>query len=183
MFEAKQPLETICVASPWRGKDKFVGLAYITNMLAEYKIPFKIYYDESSEQDTRSPIKFNLVNDKVLVFSYHMLKGLEFDHTIIFDTYHDLIGRVATKKEHAYHKYLIFVALTRAKKTLWICNLAMDKTLNTTIADILHGKKYINIEGNPIIGENFDDGMIKFPVSVTKFIETVNFGIHDTTYY
>ena len=124
VFNSKDKDETVCIASPSRGgkSKKAKGLAYIAGMLYRWKIPVERFYDESGDNELRRGSGFQMTKDKVMLTTFHGLKGLEFDYVFIFDVYQDLI-RPPTRTDHDNNAYLIYVALTRAIKSLYVCNM------------------------------------------------------------
>lgn len=120
-------LSQLAILCPVRGNNQksnqFLGLARMATCLESMNVPFVQLYDEASNsQGDERRIQYESVPGHVNLLTYHGSKGLEWDTVICADVWHELMLNVPTKEEQKEHKYLLYVATTRAKRRLilWI---------------------------------------------------------------
>ena len=108
-----------------RGSLKFItkqsklhGLARVTNLLDQCGIPFTQCYNESSDSDNQS--KFETRTGHVNVLTFHGSKGKEWNTVICCDVWHELLNTQPNRSELDDQKYLLFVAMTRARHHLFV---------------------------------------------------------------
>ena len=109
-----------------------LGLSLVANMLFEKGIPFMIHYSESDDNDdTKSGVASTIEGANtdysvVHLYTCHGSKGLEFDVVLFLNYHQSLMGRplntLKTSELLAY-RYLVYVALTRAKDYLYLFHL------------------------------------------------------------
>lgn len=109
-----------------------LGLSLVANMLFEKGIPFMIHYSESDDSDeSKSPAissteGANTDYSVVHLYTCHGSKGLEFDVVLFLNYHQTLMGRPFDKlktSELIAYRYLVYVALTRAKDYLYLFHL------------------------------------------------------------
>jgi hypothetical protein len=110
-------LKDIAILSPTRGRmgNRSHGLCLVSNILHQNKIPFKQFYEESSEEITSGQIKYQPETGYINILTYMGSKGLEWKYVIIIDADLCLINkRFLDKEKHLNDKYLLYVACSRA---------------------------------------------------------------------
>ena len=109
-----------------------LGLSLVSNMLFEKGIPFMIHYSESDDNDesksgaTSSTEGANTDYSVVHLYTCHGSKGLEFDVVLFLNYHQSLMGRPLDKlkaSELVAYRYLVYVALTRAKDYMYLFHL------------------------------------------------------------
>lgn len=115
-------LSEIAIICPTKGTGKFnsVGLSVFFNLFKVNKIPFKQLYDESGNNNERKK-DVDKVIGHVNLLTWHGTKGLEFDVVFVMDMYHNLFNIKPSEAEHQFNMYLLYVATTRASKTMFCC--------------------------------------------------------------
>ena len=99
-------------------QSKLHGLARVTNLLDQYSIPFIQGYNESSDSDNQT--RFETKSGHVNVLTFHGSKGKEWDTVICCDVWHELLNSQPSQSELNDQKYLLFVAMTRARHRLFV---------------------------------------------------------------
>lgn len=83
-----------------------------------------------------------LANQDYVVATYHASKGLEWDHVIIIDSTLDSMNK--RKKNQQEELRLAYVAITRAKKQLYILSLIDDQASMMTGANVTNPSIFTN---------------------------------------
>ncbi len=113
-----------------------IGLSFVAHVLHDAGVPFVQHYNDGKEKFTK---KFVLEKGKANLFTCHGSKGLEF-HTVIVINYHlNTFGRKPTENEYYDHRYLWYVAFSRAKHNLFIIK-ADNKMINPQIRTVCESK-------------------------------------------
>lgn len=144
----RQNIAILCPTAG-RGEGKTVGLSVITSLLEYNKIAYtQLYYESSNKIDRKHRNKVTLGH--VNLMTYHGSKGLEFDTVFVMDFYQNLMCGTPTKIQHAIHKYLLYVACSRAKKNMFICTynetVYMYGYINRWLKDVNEDTYDINID-------------------------------------
>jgi len=118
----KGDLSDIAIISSTRGikTDRGIGLSIFFNLLKLHKIPFVQGYEESSNCDERQRRAISIAGNVNLI-TLHGTKGLEFKIVFFVDCYQKLFNIQPTEKAHNEHRYILFVASSRAIDELYIC--------------------------------------------------------------
>lgn len=123
-FIKKYPKDksNIAIICPTRGTGTYttVGLSVIFNLLKENNIPFIQFYSESNHANYKNK-KFEIKENHVNLLTYHGTKGLEFDVVFVLDFYQFLTNIQPTETDHNIHRYLLYVACSRAIRYMMIC--------------------------------------------------------------
>jgi DNA polymerase III epsilon subunit-like protein len=140
----------IAIICPSRGVGSVtnVGLSYLSNMFSINGVRFNQLYEESRASDDKSKKKMRIVQNEVNLLTYHGTKGLEFDVVFVMDFFQDLFNIKPSETEHVIHRYLLYVACSRAKNKLFVCTYKPNS--------INHWLSYVN-------PRNY------FPISTIKF--------------
>lgn len=114
-------ISNIAILCPTRGTGQRsdVGLSVFFNLFKTQNIPCTQLYNEAGHDENE--VKKNIVNNQVNLLTYHGSKGLEFDVVFVMDFYQSLLNSRPTELEHRENQYLLYVAITRAKSTLYVC--------------------------------------------------------------
>lgn len=112
----------IAIIAPTRGIKTYntVGLSVIFNLLKQKGIAVNQLYDEAGRSDERRrdlARKSGCVN----LLTYHGTKGLEFQVVFVMDFYQNLTNIRPLQSEHNVHRYLLYVAVSRAINQLFVC--------------------------------------------------------------
>jgi hypothetical protein len=99
-----------------------LGLQWAAQTMRIHGIAVHLHYVESASDDhqrTTQEIK-DIVLDpkKVHMFTMHGSKGLEFDHVMLLNFHYNLMGKKPTTQDGENFKYLMFVGVSRAKRTM-----------------------------------------------------------------
>ena len=123
-------------------KSSFISMMHIYDKI-EKVYPVKLLVNILSDKEKRVDNKYNkamkqsLSNGEVYMSTIHGVKGLEFDSTIILGMRDSLMGRTITKDIEREHKFLRYVAYTRARINTYIVYG------NENDSDILINKKHV----------------------------------------
>ena len=131
-------ISNIAIVCPTRGVggDSIVGLAGIAHLLDSNNIPFNGMYNDTLSKYNQHVSKDKL-DGKVNLLTYHGTKGLEFDVVFVMDFYMNLFNIVPTESDYLIHRYLLYVVLSRAKRTMFICNSTdTKKNINNWIEPV-----------------------------------------------
>lgn len=116
-------LSKIAILAPTRGQIKYrrsKGLSLVANILSLNKIPFKQFYDESSEESDNI-INYKPEINKINLLTYMGSKGLQWDFVILIDANFGLINKKHFDiDKHHHDRYLLYVACSRAIKQMFI---------------------------------------------------------------
>ncbi len=110
-------------------QSKLHGLARVTNLLDQCGIPFIQGYNESSDSDNQT--RFETKSGHVNVLTFHGSKGKEWDTVICCDVWHELLNSQPSQSELNDQKYLLFVAMTRARHRLFVHIEQMENDENS----------------------------------------------------
>jgi len=118
-------LSEVAILCPTKGNKvssdgSIYGLSRMANLLDELKIPFVQMYNESGNQADSSEIKYEKIMGAVNLLTYHGSKGREWKVVICADLWFELMNRHPSVAQHHDHQYLIYVATTRAKDSLYV---------------------------------------------------------------
>jgi len=118
-------LSEIAILSPTRGKMREMGrshgLCFVSNLLYRAKIPFKQFYEESTEYVNEEGIRYEPEKGLINVMTYMGSKGLEWKYVIILDADMCLINkRQFDTLKHSHDQYLLYVACSRAIDNMYI---------------------------------------------------------------
>lgn len=99
-----------------------LGLQWAAQVLRIHGVPVHLHYIESTSDDhqraTHEMKDIVLDPKKVHMFTMHGSKGLEFDHVMLLNCHYNLMGKMPTLQDCENYKYLMFVGVSRAKKTM-----------------------------------------------------------------
>lgn len=121
-------ISEIAIISPTRGTNgrPNVGLSAISHLLKANDVPFHSQYNETLAKHNMD-INKNKREKHVNLLTYHGTKGLEFKVVFVMDFYIELFNIYPTEEEYNIHRYLLYVALSRASEELYICNCTDSK--------------------------------------------------------
>ena len=96
----------------------------VSGIMEREKIPFELVFvnDGSKDQTWEMIEKAAEKNSHVTVMTYHASKGLEFDRVYLPNLEYGKVphGRMLTLQELEEERRMFYVALTRAKESLWL---------------------------------------------------------------
>lgn len=115
---------------------KTISLSLICQFLFEAEINFITFYSDS-DKNSGSYMSANNTRREghVNILTCHGSKGLEFKMTIVVNYHFRTFKRQPTESDYYQHKYLWYVALSRAIEKLVIC-ASIDHQLFPTLAQI-----------------------------------------------
>jgi hypothetical protein len=121
----KMDLSDFAILSPTRGRmrggGKSHGLCFVSNILYKARIPFKQFYEESTDDVSADGIKYAPSPNHVNVLTYMGSKGLEWKYVLVIDADMCLINkRIFTEEKHNFDRYLLYVACSRAIDNMFI---------------------------------------------------------------
>lgn len=122
LYQRKMDISNIAIICPCRGIGSYdsVGLSVFFNLFKLHKVPFNQLYDESGLNDERKK-DVNKKPGHINLITYHGTKGLEFDVVFVMDFYQHLFNIKPTEQEHHLHRYLLYVATSRAISLMYVC--------------------------------------------------------------
>ena len=122
LYQKEKDLSDVAIICPTRGIGAFdsIGLSVFFNLFKTHKIPFNQLYDESGFNDERKK-DVNRIPGHINLLTYHGTKGLEFDVVFVMDFYQHFFNIKPTHEEHNIHRYLLYVACSRAKSLMYVC--------------------------------------------------------------
>ncbi len=134
-IDDKIDLSDFAILSPTRGRmrgsGKSHGLCFVSNILYKAKIPFKQFYEESTDEISADGIKYEPKKGHVNILTYMGSKGLEWKYVLVIDADMCLINkRIFTEEKHKHDQYLLYVACSRAIDNMFIfskCIIGGDK--------------------------------------------------------
>lgn len=115
----------IAILAPTRGRmvgyGRSHGLCLISNLLYKNKIKFKQFYEESTEEQQMTGIKYIPEKNHVNILTFMGSKGLEWKFVILIDVNICLINkRTFSEEKHKHDQYLLYVATSRAIENMVI---------------------------------------------------------------
>jgi len=121
IFSSKYAFEEIAIIGPIKksNENRNVGLNMIAAMLKNFGIPFCEHYSQGKDNmfDTqKKTVRVGHVN----LYTIHGSKGLEFKKVFVINVHFAAMGRRPTATEYNEHKYLWYVAFSRAINELTI---------------------------------------------------------------
>ena len=125
--------------------------------------------------------------DKVCLMTVHSVKGLEYDYVFIVGLEEGLfphMNSLLNESELEEERRLCYVAITRAKKKLFIIN-ARSRMIYGQESSNVASRFISEIDGN-LINKQFEEKEVEFKVNVEdKFYkdEEVNFSVGDFVYH
>jgi len=145
------------------------GLSRMANLLDANQIPFVQLYQESST--TEETTQYDTVPGHLNLLTFHGAKGKEWTTVICADVWFELMNRVPTAHQHTDHLYLLYVAMTRAKKEL-IIFMGREKHPSPYLYHIpMHFYEgFIYVKQPPKFNEQEDDRIY----NVTQLIEHIS---------
>lgn len=99
-----------------------LSLSVVANELYKVGIPFVKHYQDSDTDQTYHHTK-EVVPGMVNLFTVHGSKGLEFKRVYLCNFHLEGKGSLPTKEDHIEHRYLWYVGMSRAKRSLTIYGL------------------------------------------------------------
>jgi len=123
-MEENVDLKDIAIIAPTRGKMKSWGLShglcFITNILFKNSIPFKQFYEESTDESS-TKLEYKPESGHINILTYMGSKGLEWKYVIIINADICLINKSSfDEKKHEDDRYLLYVACSRAIDNMYI---------------------------------------------------------------
>lgn len=121
-FQKEKDLSEIAIICPTRGIGSYntIGLSVFFNLLKTHNIPINQLYSETGMADEKHK-RSGKIPGHINLLTYHGTKGLEFDIVFVMDFYQHLFNIKPTSDEHEIHKYLLYVACSRARDTMFVC--------------------------------------------------------------
>lgn len=123
-LEEHVDLKDIAIIAPTRGKMKSWGLShglcFITNILFKNSIPFKQFYEESTDESS-TKLEYKPESGHINILTFMGSKGLEWKYVIIINADLCLINKNSfDEKKHDDDRYLLYVACSRAIDNMYI---------------------------------------------------------------
>ena len=117
-------LKDIAIISPTRGRmkswDLSHGLCFITNILFKNSIPFKQFYEESTDENS-TKLEYKPESGHINILTFMGSKGLEWKYVIIINADICLINKnLFDEKKHKDDQYLLYVACSRAIDNMYV---------------------------------------------------------------
>lgn len=181
-LEEECDLSDIAILSPVKGKigiNYSNGLCLVSNILSKYNVKFKQFYDESKD-DVGNNIKYENELGSCVLMTICGSKGLQWKHVILIGAKTCLINYYRfTEKQHNDERNLLYVACTRAIKTLSIIVEPNKKSMSLN-----HWFNEIDNTDYEIISEN-NFNSLKYPPlkynneplfdnKITKILENIS---------
>ena len=139
------------------------------------------FLDELSLVSDVNDQKSDINDDKVSLMTIHSVKGLEFDYVFIVGVEEGLfphVNSMESKDELEEERRLAYVAITRAKKNLWMLNTKRRMLFGNTQIN-LPSRFMDEIDSKYIEEENNRTGIIK---KALNFVKEDNFRKDDVSY-
>lgn len=123
-LEENIDLKDIAIIAPTRGRMKSWGLShglcFVTNILFKNSIPFKQFYEESTDENS-TKLEYKPESGHINILTYMGSKGLEWKYVIIINADICLINKNSfDEKKHLDDQYLLYVACSRAIDNMYI---------------------------------------------------------------
>ncbi|CAH6421608.1 ATP-dependent DNA helicase [uncultured virus] len=139
LYEKECDISEIAFICPTRGTGTYntVGLSVLFNLFKINGIPINQLYSETGVGDERHK-REGKIPGHVNLLTYHGTKGLEFNVVFVMDFYHNLFNIKPTDLEHENHRYLLYVAASRARDLMYVCTYSNthDGYLNHWVAKV-----------------------------------------------
>ena len=122
--EENVDLKDIAIIAPTRGRMKSWGLSnglcFVTNILFKNRVPFKQFYEESTDESS-TKLEYKPSSGHINVLTYMGSKGLEWKYVLIIDADICLINKnIFDEEKHINDQYLLYVACSRAIDNMYI---------------------------------------------------------------
>lgn len=98
-----------------------IGLSSAVHALHAAGIPFLEHYSDGGKTGGNCAMKKSAKAGHVNLLTCHGSKGLEFHTTLVINYHMNTFMRRPTEEDYHEHKYLWYVALSRAKENMHIC--------------------------------------------------------------
>ena len=163
----------IAIIAPTKKNNFNFGLNEVVNILDNNEIKYNICYSiDNNDLRYKEQTSIDKNSNKVNLFTIHGSKGLEFDKVILLNFHFETMNRRPTLEDHYNHKYLYYVATSRAKKEMSIFiheELPIFPDFNNIPTECYGMNKFFNFNTEYI----YRKSDINIVTSVTKILESI----------